>query len=231
MVPFLASYVTANMVPLLSTAFATGGDEADEPVARGVLDDPVACEPVASGLVELFVALAFTVTDARVNFEWCAVEEAWAAAALVVAFIVDDPEAGAVLKGTAERPVPVACATPDAVVLLAKSATVPVARAAEAVEGSSSTTSVMLLPRETSVVDALALARVDDGRAKYICMSSEVEADAAATVTFEDEVTGTAVALAADMPVTTTAVPVAATPPTTPLVVLLAYGPCEGDES
>lgn len=53
------------MVPLLSTAFATGGDGDEEPVERGVLDDVFALEPVAAGLVELLVALAFTVTVER----------------------------------------------------------------------------------------------------------------------------------------------------------------------
>lgn len=114
---------------------------------------------------------------------------------------------------------------------LAKSATVAVACAAEPVESSSSTMRVMLSPRDTSVADALALARVVEGLFRYICTSIEVDADALATVAFADEVTAIVVALAVETPVTTTAVPVAATPPTRPFVVLLAYGPAEGEES
>jgi hypothetical protein len=54
MVPFLASWVTAYIVPLLSTALATRGEgdlfEVDEPVDMGVVEDEVALLAAAEGL-------------------------------------------------------------------------------------------------------------------------------------------------------------------------------------
>jgi hypothetical protein len=54
MVPFLASWVTAYIVPLLSTALATRGEgdlfEVDEPVDTGVVEDEVALLAAAEGL-------------------------------------------------------------------------------------------------------------------------------------------------------------------------------------
>lgn len=79
----------------------------------------------------------------------------------------------------------------------------------------------MLLPRGTSVAEALFAARVD-GIDRYSCIMVEVEPTGATLVLLADEAVVAAVAFAAVTPVTTTAVPVAATPPARPLVVLLA---------
>lgn len=94
-VPFLASWVMANIVPLLSTAFATRGEgvlleEEEEPVERGFVEDSVAFLDAA--------AVGFDTTVAMVVFEdWNA----------------------------EETPVPVALATPGAVVLVPKRETGP----------------------------------------------------------------------------------------------------------
>lgn len=155
MVPFLLSYVTANMVPLLATALATG---AEEPVERGVVEDEVALAEalfVAPGTVELPVGLALTVTVVMVVFEKYTVEVARAAASVTVTVVLpfEPVEAGAT---------PVACATPAIVVPFEKSATVALAwEVLEAESSSSSTSSVMLLPRGISVEEALFAARLD----------------------------------------------------------------------
>lgn len=116
--------------------------------------------------------------------------------------------------------------------LLAKVATVPfdvVARVAcaELPEGSSETTSVILLPRGISVVDASLLLSDVVGTDKYICTNIEVELVGEAAVLLAKRTEEDDVALAAEIPVTTTAVPVAATPAPvarTAFVVLFANG-------
>ena len=118
-VPFLLSYVTANMVPLLAMALGTGPEE---PVERGVVEDEVALArgmPDAAGRVEFPVGLGLTVTVTRVVFEKWTVEVERAAAALTVPLFFGAAVIEAVLSGT-----PVACATPAVVVLFVKSATV-----------------------------------------------------------------------------------------------------------
>ena len=84
MVPFLLSYVIANMVPLLAIALGTGREE---PVERGVVEDEVALVrglPDAAGRVEFPVGLGLTVTVIRVVFEkWTVVVERAAAAPTV----------------------------------------------------------------------------------------------------------------------------------------------------
>lgn len=68
-VPFLLSYVMANMVPLLAMALGTGPEE---PVERGVVEDEVALVrgmPDAAGRVEFPVGLGLTVTVTRVVLE------------------------------------------------------------------------------------------------------------------------------------------------------------------
>jgi hypothetical protein len=92
MVPFLASWVTAYIVPLLSTALATRGEGAlsmEEPVESAVVEDEVALLAAAEGL-EATVAMM--------------VLEDW------------------IVEG---RLMPVAAATPGAVVLAPKRATGP----------------------------------------------------------------------------------------------------------
>ena len=73
-VPFLLSYVMANMVPLLAMALGTGPEE---PVERGVVEDDVALVrgmPDAAGRVEFPVGLGLTVTVTKVVFEKWTVE-------------------------------------------------------------------------------------------------------------------------------------------------------------
>lgn len=126
-VPFLLSEVTAIMVPLLAVPSAT---EPEEPVERGVVDDEVAlveASLVAAARVELLVGLGLTVTVVIVVFEKYTVEVARAAASVMVALFFDAVEAGAVPSGAVERVAPVACATPDTVVLFENSATVALA--------------------------------------------------------------------------------------------------------
>lgn len=126
-VPFLLSYVTANMVPLLAIALATGPDE---PVERDAVEDEVAFPEalfVVPGTVELPVGLGLTVTVVMVVFERCTVEVARAAASVMAVLFFEPVEAGAVPSGAVERLTPVACATPATVVLFEKSATVALA--------------------------------------------------------------------------------------------------------
>jgi len=109
----------ANMVPLLAMPLATG---TEEPVERGVVEEEVALLrglPDAAGRVELPVGLGLTVTVTKVVFEKWTVEVEWAAAALKVALLLGAAVMEAVLSGA-----PVAWATPAAVVLFEKSATV-----------------------------------------------------------------------------------------------------------
>jgi hypothetical protein len=118
-VPFLLSYVMANMVPLLAMPLATGPEE---PVERGVVEDEVVLVrglPEAAGRVEFPVGLGLTVTVTRVVFEKWTVEVEWAAAALRVPLVLGAAVIEAVLRGA-----PVACATPAVVVLFVNSATV-----------------------------------------------------------------------------------------------------------
>jgi hypothetical protein len=118
-VPFLLSYVMANMVPLLAIALGTGPEE---PVERGVVEDEVALVrgmPDAAGRVEFPVGLGLTVTVTRVVFEKWTVEVERAAAALTVPLFLGAAVIEAVLNGT-----PVAWATPAVVVLFVKRATV-----------------------------------------------------------------------------------------------------------
>lgn len=125
-VPFLLSYVTANMVPLLAIALATGRAEAEEPVERGLVEDEVALAKAlsdAAGRVELLVGLGLTVTVTMVVFEKYTVDVERAAAALAVPLFFGADVIEAVLSDTPERLPPVACATP-AVVLFEKRATV-----------------------------------------------------------------------------------------------------------
>ena len=92
-VPFLSSWVTANIVPLLSTAFATREGEGDlleeEPVESAVVEEEVAFLEAA--------AVGFDTTVARV-------------------VVLEDR----IVEGTL---MPVAAATPGAVVLAPKRAT------------------------------------------------------------------------------------------------------------
>lgn len=115
----------ANMVPLLAMPLATGPEE---PVERGVVGDEVVLVrgmPEAAGKVELLVGLGLTVTVTKVEFEKWTVEVVWAAAALRVALLLGAAVIEAVFRGTpVERIPPVDCATPAAVVLFVKSATV-----------------------------------------------------------------------------------------------------------
>lgn len=118
-VPFLLSYVMANMVPLLAMALGTGPEE---PVERGVVEDDVALVrgiPDAAGRVEFPVGLGLMVTVTRVVLEKWTVEVERAAAALTVPLFLGAAVIEAVLSGT-----PVAWATPAVVVLFVKSATV-----------------------------------------------------------------------------------------------------------
>ena len=83
-VPFLLSYVMANMVPLLAIALGT-----EEPVERGAVADVVALErgmPDAAGRVEFPVGLGLTVTVTKVVFEKWTVEVERAAALTVPLF-------------------------------------------------------------------------------------------------------------------------------------------------
>jgi hypothetical protein len=69
MVPFLLSYVMANMVPLLAIALGAGREE---PVERDAVDDEVPLEsglPDAAGRVEFPVGLGLTVTVVKVVLE------------------------------------------------------------------------------------------------------------------------------------------------------------------
>lgn len=69
MVPFLLSYVMANMVPLLAIALGAGREE---PVERDAVDDEVPLEsglPDAAGKVEFPVGLGLTVTVVKVVLE------------------------------------------------------------------------------------------------------------------------------------------------------------------
>lgn len=85
-VPFLLSYVMANMVPLLAIALGTGPEE---PVERGVVEDEVPLVrgvPDAAGRVEFPVGLGLTVTVTKVVFEKWTVEVERAAALTVPLF-------------------------------------------------------------------------------------------------------------------------------------------------
>jgi len=111
------------MVPLLAIALATGR-EVEEPVERGVVEDVVVFAlvkglPDEAGRVELLVGLGLTVTVTRVVFEKWKVEVERAAAAVTVPLLLGAAVIEAVLSDT-----PVAFATPAAVVLFEKSATV-----------------------------------------------------------------------------------------------------------
>jgi hypothetical protein len=133
----------------------------DEAVERALVEEEVVLFEEAARVAFLAcVGLGLTVTVVMVVLEnWTVdVEVAWAGAALMVALLLF-LDAVAVESFTL-----VAWATPAAVVLFEKSATVALAR--EVLEevlysSSSSTTSVMLLPRGTSVSEALFAARVD----------------------------------------------------------------------
>ena len=85
-VPFLLSYVMANMVPLLAMALGT---RPEEPVEMGVVEDEVAFVrgiPDAAGRVEFPVGLGLTVTVTRVVLEKWTVEVERAAALTVPLF-------------------------------------------------------------------------------------------------------------------------------------------------
>lgn len=115
-VPFLASYVMANMVPLVAIALAERRVVEEEVVfalVKGLPDE--------AGRVELLVGFGLTVTVTRVVFEKWTVEVERATAALRVPLVLGAAVIEAVLSDT-----PVALATPAAVVVLfEKSATVP----------------------------------------------------------------------------------------------------------
>ena len=128
MVPFLLSYVMANIVPLLAIALGTGREE---PVERGVVAYEVALVrglPDAAGRVEFPVGLGLTVTVVKVVLEKWTVEVGRAAAARTVPLLLGAGVIEALLSDTpVESMPPVAWATPAAVVPFEKSANVALA--------------------------------------------------------------------------------------------------------